>query len=74
MSKSYVLKYDTYNNTLIISKDSKRKDKKVKDGKYGIQGYYDIKNNITCLRIPEPDLLFGINKKDLENFFKDELV
>lgn len=73
MNRGFVIKYDTYNNKLILFKDSKRKGKQIKDGKYGVQFCYNIKEEIIGLCIPEPEILFGIDRKDLENFFKEEL-
>lgn len=73
MSRGFKVKYDAYENVLYISKESSRKSVKVKDGKYGVQGCYNIAGNVVGLSIPEPDILFGISKKDLDFFFKEEL-
>lgn len=73
MNRGFVVKYDTYNNRLILFKDSKRKGKQIKDGKYGVQVCYNIKGKMIGICIPEPEILFGISKKDLEKFFKEEL-
>lgn len=68
------LKYSKDRRKLVILKLNARNTISYKDGKYGVQGCYDIEDNLIGLCIPEPEILFGIDEKDLENFFKEELI
>lgn len=74
MDGNFTIKYNGERNKLIIVKPKRRKSVKYKDGKYGVQACYDIEDKLIGICIPEPEILFGIDLKDLEKFFKEELI
>lgn len=68
MINRFDIKYDNQKDSLILTKIPHENIVNNIEGKYGITMYKDIYNNIVCISIPEPDILFGVNIKELHNF------
>ena len=61
--------YDKKNKTLYICDVNHSSSHTTKlEGKYGIEVSCDIEGNVTSIRIPEVDTLFGIDEGLFESF------
>ena len=62
--------YDEYLDIFEIRKCGTFKHNIVdeKEGEFGIITHYDVDTNLIAITIPEPSVLFGVEKKDLKGF------
>ena len=64
----YEIYYDYEDDALEIIKTPSKIPTDFVEVKYGIRFYRDIADNIVKITIPEADILFGVDKKLIENF------
>lgn len=68
MQNRYDIIYNQEDDTLEIFKVPSRNPVNVNTVKYGIEFHTDINGNTVKIVIPEPTILFGIDKKAIDSF------
>ena len=68
MQNNFNIFLDTEEDTLNIIKTPSKNPVTTIEGKYGIEFKLDINGNTVEIIIPEPDILFGVNIKNIESF------
>ena len=68
MKTNYEIYYDYEDDVLEIVKVPSKAPVEENEGKYGIIIRKDIVGNTVSISIPECDVLFGCDIKDIENF------
>lgn len=68
MINNFDIKYDSNKDVLNLVKLPHNNVVDHKEGKYGIRLHKDIYNNVVCIEIPEPNILFGFNLAEIQNF------
>lgn len=68
MLNSYGIYIDYEENTLEITKIPSKMPVKDIEGKYGVVLGQDINGHTVQITIPDFDVLFGVDKKDIETF------
>ena len=68
MISQFDIRYDNNRDALMLTKVPHDSIVNSIEGKYGVTLHKDIYNHLVCIEIPEPDILFGVNIKELQNF------